>query len=237
MNGLPRRILAIGAHPDDVELGCAGTLARFLEAGSEVMLAVACQGDRGAAAGPDEGLAERRREEARQAASILDAPIYFLDFGDAEVYDTPETRQRFLHLLRTTRPELVITHGPTDYHDDHTRVGDLATKCTWFAASAGHVSDQPPLERPPALVFMDNLGGIAFEPTHLVDITSSIELKRRMLACHASQLERHDASISALDELAETLSRLRGLQCGVRYAEAFRAAALWGRRRVEPLFP
>jgi LmbE family N-acetylglucosaminyl deacetylase len=234
MSHLPRRILAVGAHPDDIELSCAGTLARFLRAGSSVQLAVACRGDRG---GEGAGLAERRRGEARRAAELLGAPIEFLELGDADVWDTPETRQLFVRLIRAVGPELVITHGPGDYHDDHVRVGDLATKCAWFAASAGHVTGQPPLAAPAAVVHMDYLAGVGFEPTHLVDITETMDLKRQMLACHESQLEREDSGIPRLGELAETLARLRGIQCGVAFAEGFRPALLWGRRRAEPLFP
>lgn len=239
MSALPRSVLALGAHPDDIELLCAGTLARFREAGSAVQLAVACRGDRGgpAAAEGSAALAERRKAEAERAAALLDAHVLFLGLGDGEVYDTPETRTRFIELFRIVQPELVITHGPTDYHDDHVRVGELAAKCAWFAASAGHQTAHPPLEAPPALVYMDNLAGIAFEPTHLVDITDTIELKRQMLACHSSQLARSDGGVHELEELAETLARLRGFQAGVPYAEGFRPALLWGRRRVEPLFP
>src|SRR5262249_12601130 len=149
-------------------LSCAGTLARFLRAGSSVHLAVACRGDRGGDA-PD--IAERRRQEATSAAEVLGAPIEFLGLGDADVWDTPETRTAFIRLFRAVGPELVITHGPDDYHDDHVRVGDLATKCAWFAASPGHVTGQAPLPAPAAVVYMDNLAGLHFEPTHLVDIT------------------------------------------------------------------
>lgn len=236
-DGLPRRVLAIGAHPDDIELACAGTLAKFILAGVAVQLAVACRGDRGGSAGIDPELAARRREEARSAAAILGAPISFLDLGDAAVGDTTEVRGRFLALLRRARPELVITHGPDDYHDDHVRVGELATTCSWFAASAGHDTGEAPLDRPPAVMYMDNLAGIACEPTHLVDISATIEVKRRMLACHRSQVSRRDGGIHRLDELAETLARLRGFQAGVSHAEGFRPAMLWGRRRVEPMFP
>jgi LmbE family N-acetylglucosaminyl deacetylase len=235
--GLPRRVLAIGAHPDDIELICAGTLARFLRAGSAVHLAVACRGDRGGSAGPDAALAERRAAEARSAAELLGAPLELLDFGDADVPVTPESKLLFVRLMRSVRPDLIITHGPTDYHDDHVRVGVLCTHCAWFAASPGHDTGQPPLETPPAIVYMDNVAGINFEPTHLVDITETIDLKRRMLACHQSQLGRDDSGISQLEDLAETLAKLRGFQCGVRYAEGFRAALLWGRRRPEPIFP
>jgi LmbE family N-acetylglucosaminyl deacetylase len=232
--GYPRRVLALGAHPDDIELLCAGTLARFLAAGCAVELAIACRGDRGgASAGPDPELAARRHEEARSAAAILGAPVHFLDFGDAGVWDSAESRQVVLQLLRETRPELILTHGPTDYHADHVRVGELACHCAWFAASAGHATGQPPLDGPPAVFYMDNLGGMGFEPTHLVDVTASFETKRRMLECHGSQLGRP----GGLAELAETLARLRGFQAGVDYAEGFRPATLWGRRRAEPVFP
>lgn len=232
--GLPRRVLAIGAHPDDLELSCAGTLARFVQAGSAVVMAVACRGDRG---GEGTSLAERRRAESVRAAEVLGAPIEFLDLGDADVWDTPETRAGFVRLIRAARPEMIITHAPSDYHDDHVRVGDLAAKCAWFAASAGHVTGQPPLGAPPAVVHMDNVAGVGFEPTHLVDITATIDLKRRMLACHESQLHRGDSAMPSLEDLAQTLARLRGFQCGVPFAEGFRPAPLWGRRRPEPILP
>src|SRR5207248_2846825 len=102
---------------------------------------------------------------------------------------------------------------------------------------AGHVTAEPPLERPPAVVYMDHVAGVNFEPTHLVDVSDVFDLKRRMLACHASQLARPDGGPAPLEELAETLARLRGFQCGVPYAEGFRAALLWGRRRPEPILP
>jgi LmbE family N-acetylglucosaminyl deacetylase len=236
--GLPRRVLAVSAHPDDIELSCAGTLARFLRAGTYVHLAIACRGDRGSTGcGPDQDLARRRAEEARQAAEILGAALDLLDVGDTEVDDTPEIRGRVLRLLRSVRPDLIITHAPTDYHQDHVRLGTLVANCAWFATSPGHDTGQPPLDALPTVVFMDNVAGMNFEPTHYVDITETIAVKRQMLACHQSQINRTDSGISRLEELAETLAKLRGFQCGVAYAEAFQAAPLWGRRRPEPIFP
>ncbi|WP_158633559.1 PIG-L deacetylase family protein [Tautonia sociabilis] len=235
--GLPGRVLAIAAHPDDIELLCAGTLARFLELGSSVHLAVVSKGDRGGPSGPDPSLADRRRAEAEAAAALLGAPIDFLGFGDSEVFDTPEARSRFVSVIRKARPELILTHAPEDYHIDHVRVGELATMASWFAASGGHMGEHPPLARPPAVVYMDTIAASNFEPSHYVDISEQIDLKRRMLACHASQTGRDDGGIHALQELAETQARLRGFQAGVRFAEAFRPAPLWGRRRAGPLLP
>lgn len=237
MAGLPKRVLAIGAHPDDIELSCAGTLARFLQAGSAVHVAVVCRGDNGGGAGSAEELAARREQEARRAAQLLGAPISFLGLADAEVRDDPDTRLLFLNLLRRTQPELILTHGPEDYHEDHRQVSSLVMKVSWFAASPGQETDLPPLPQPPAVVFMDHLAGIGFEPTHLVDVTETFALKQQMLACHASQTGRPDSGMHQLMELSETLARLRGLQCGVRYAEGFRPYAAFGRRRPEPLLP
>jgi LmbE family N-acetylglucosaminyl deacetylase len=235
---LPQRVLAIGAHPDDIELSCAGTLAKFGRAGSSIHMGIVCRGDRGSiGAGPDPALAQRRADEARRAAELLGAGVDFLDIGDAEVADTLETRLRFMRLLRSVRPDLIITHDPSDYHHDHIHVSRLATDCAWFATSPGHDTGQPPLDVMPAVFTMDNVAGINFEPTHLVDITETIDVKRGMLACHVSQLSRTDSGLSHLEELAETLAKLRGLQCGVAYAEGFRPALLWGRRRMEPVFP
>jgi LmbE family N-acetylglucosaminyl deacetylase len=236
---LPRRVLAVGAHPDDIELSCAGTLGQFLQAGSEVMLAVVTRGDRGGPADSADDLAATRRREAERSAAMLGAQVEFLGFGDGEVRDTPEGRRPLIDVLRRVRPDLVITHGPTDYHADHVAVCRLMEAASWFSASTGHVSvgNESPLDRPPALVYMENLAGVGFEPTHLVDITTTMELKRRMLACHVSQLARGDTGMSVLEEMAETLARLRGIQCGVRFAEGFRPALLWGRRTAEPIFP
>lgn len=231
---LPRSVLAVGAHPDDIELLCAGTLARFIAAGATVHLGVACNGNRG---GLGANLTALRRSEAHRAAEILGASITFLDLGDADVWDTPENRLRFIRLIQSARPELILSHGPTDYHDDHVRVGELVAKCAWFATSPSYATGIPSLDATPALFHLDNIAGINFEPTHLVDITQTMDVKRRMLACHVSQLARRESGFPALDEMAETQARFRGFQCGVAFAEGFRPALLWGRRRPEPVFP
>ena len=232
---LPQRILAVGAHPDDIELSCAGTLLRYLQAGCVVQMAVACRGDRGGSNDPDAG--SRREAEARAAAGVLGSSIEFLHLGDADVWDTAEVRRTFVGLLRRTRPELVITHAPDDYHADHVQVGDLVTKCAWFAASVGHVTEEAPLPEPPAVMYMDNVAAIRSDPTHLVDISGAMETKRRMLACHVSQIGRAGGGVHQLEEMMLAQGRLRGFQAGVRYAEGFRPALLFGRRRTEPLFP
>ena len=237
MSGLAKRVLAVGAHPDDVDLYCAGTLAKFLRAGTAVEVAVVCRGDKGGGELAADELAARRERESRQSAGILGVPIHFLGVGDAEVRDTPEIRRQVTELLRRAQAELVLTHSPDDYHDDHVQVSQLVLKCSWYAASPGHRTDSPPLAAPATVMFTDHLAGIGFEPTHCVDITETIEIKRQMLSCHGSQTARADSGMDQLLELSETLSRLRGFQCGVLHAEAFRPAPAFARRRAEPIFP
>lgn len=237
MGELPKRVLAVGAHPDDLELTCAGTLARFRAAGSEVILAVVCKGEKGGAAGSCQELAATREQEARAAAAILGATIHFLGLPDGAVFDTPQTRTMFVTLFRKTRPELIITHGPDDYHDDHVRVHHLALNASWFSASPGQRTEHPPLPVVPAVICADNMAGIRFDPTHYVDISQTYEIKRQMIECHVSQTSRADSGMHRLLEMAQTLARLRGLQCGVQYAEGFQPVSVFGRRRAEPLLP
>lgn len=232
----PARVLAIGAHPDDIEIYCAGTLARFIAIGTLVDVATVCRGDRGGAVPPEE-LALLRREEATAAAKELGATPHFLGLPDGEVSDEPATRDQFLELLRSTRPELILTHGPTDYHDDHVRVGEWVVKAAWQAANPGYSTRSPALRAPVPVFYFDNLAGIAFEPTHYVDITDHFAIKGRMFACHTSQIARSSDGRHRLVEPTEVLARLRGLQCGVRYAEAFRPVFQFGRSRAEPVFP
>lgn len=234
---LPKRVLAIGAHPDDIELCCAGTLARFVAAGSAIELAVVCKGDKGGATPSGHELATLREAESRKSAAVLGAPIHFLGLPDGAVFDTPQTRVMFLSLLRKVRPELVLTHSPGDYHDDHVQVSALAAKSSWFAASPGHRSEQSALSSPPAVMFFDHHAGAGFDPTHFVDVTTTIETKRRMLECHQSQLARTDSAMAELVARMESLARVRGWQCGVGYAEAFRAASSFGLCRPGTLLP
>lgn len=231
----PTRILAIGAHPDDAEIYWAGALARFVAAGAEVHLATVCRGDRGGAVPPLE-LAAMRKFEATEAAKILGGHAHFLDLDDGGVDESEPVRDLFLSLLRRTRPELVITHSPTDYHDDHVKVAKVTWKTSWQAATAAYATAEPVLPKPPALFYADNLASIGFEPTHLVDISSQWPIKERMFGCHASQIARSATGRHRLHGTAEAMARLRGEQAGVAYAEGFRPALDFGRRAIEPVF-
>ncbi len=232
------RILAVGAHPDDLEIGCAGTLARFVQEGHQVVMAHACTGDKGHGEIPHEELPRIRDREAQRAAEIIGAQAVCLGFPDCELYVNEESMIRFVDLIRTAKPDLIITHHPGDYHSDHNAVTKLIVDASFSATLAYYVTAQPPYPVAPPVFFMDNLAGLGFAPEEYVDISATMDIKRRALAQHDSQVTwiRDHHSTDVFD-LIETVARFRGLQCGVRYAEGFQALRAWGRVSARRLLP
>ena len=228
-----QRIMAVVAHPDDAELLCAGTLARAQADGAQTAICVMCQGDKGQPAARIANLAATRRKEMARAARLLGAQLLRADVPDSTLTDDPPTRRKLVGLMRRFRPTLVLAHWPHDYHTDHRAAGRLAEVATWLAASHGQKSRQRPLNRPPALWWMDTLSMQAFEPTLLIDVGPYVDLKRKMLRCHASQITRaDDPQFTSLIDLMERQVRMRGTQAGVEAAEAFRPHLAFGRTRA-----
>ncbi|MGE0756791.1 MAG: PIG-L deacetylase family protein [Pirellulaceae bacterium] len=226
------RVLAVVAHPDDAELLCAGTLARARRDGAAIGICVLCQGEKGQPASRIEQLGEVRRQEMAAAAELLGAELHWGGFPDGELYDGPDGRAALLIVYRIFRPTLILAHSVEDYHPDHRAAGVLAEAASWFAASPGHRPFEPPLPIQPALWWLDvvNLAGPA--PHFFIDVEEFVNLKHRMLRCHASQLRRSvDTAFQPLEELMERQYRMRGAQSGVRAAEAFRHHAAWKRTR------
>jgi N-acetylglucosamine malate deacetylase 1 len=227
------RVLAVVAHPDDAELLCAGTLARARADGAAIGICVLCQGDKGQPDPPLDNLAEVRRQEMAEAARLLGADLLTGDFADATLTDGPAERRRLVALLRRFQPTLVLGHCPEDYHPDHRAASALVESVTWFAASAGHATDEPVLATPPELWWLDALSLGSFQPGHFVDISAHVDVKRRMLACHRTQLARSgERAFAPLEQLMLQQCQARGLQAGVAAAEAFRVHLSWKRTRA-----
>lgn len=227
------RVLAVVAHPDDAELLCAGTLARARADGAAVGICVLCQGDKGQPTPPIHDLAAVRREEMAASAALLGAELLLGEMPDGALFDDQEERLQVTELFRRFRPTLVLAHSPDDYHADHRAASALAEAASWSCASAGQQTPSPPLPAPPALWWMDTITGAAFLPEFFIDVTAQVELKRRMLACHRSQLQRgSDRDFAPLDELMLQQCRARGAQADVAAAEAFRAHPAWKRARA-----
>lgn len=233
-------VLAVGCHPDDLEIGCGGTLAKFAALGHRVTMVHVANGDKGhKVIGPDE-LARIRAKEAADAGKLIGADVIGLGVPDLAVRsDDPQLVEALAEVIRRTKPDLIITHPPEDYMKDHMEVSSAVFDAS-FAATVPHYSPQkgPAHDKVVPLYYMDTLAGVNFIPTIYVDITDYIETKIRMNACHESQikwLKEHDG-IDFLD-FVRTCSKFRGLQCGKAYAEGFTQCLAWPRLTTERLLP
>ena len=227
------RILAIHAHPDDVEFQCAGTLALLRAAGHHVTIATMTPGDCGSAEHDAETIAAIRRGEARASAELIGAEYVCLEFRDLAIVDDDESRRRVTEALRRARPDLVLTAPPVDYLCDHEITSALVRNACFFAPIPNYATRQwepaPPLGRIPHLYYVDPIevidrDGRPVGADFYVDVTSVFETKRAMLACHASQrdwLWRQHGLDEYLDSQARWSAR-RGAEIGVAHAEAFR---------------
>ncbi len=232
-------ILAIGCHPDDLEIGCAGTLAKCAERGDRVIMCHVANGNLGHVVIMPDELREMRTKEAENAAALIGAESINIDVGDMHVEASErETINRLIEVVRYAKPDLIITHNPDDYMRDHQQTSQLAFHAS-FGSSIPHI--QTATEAYGEIVpifYMDTLAGINFVPTEYVDVTETIETKLKMLACHESQIKwmlEHD-KIDFID-FVRTCSKYRGLQCGVPYAEGFRQYAGWPRFSTKRLLP
>ena len=223
-------ILAIHAHPDDIELLAAGTLALLASAGHQITLATVTAGDCGSADSDREEIARVRRLEASKSAALIGAPYLCAELPDLAVFSDDPSRRRITELIRQARPELVLTASPADYHPDH-EATSLLVRDACFAATATnyHTGDAQPLRAIPHLFFMDPVGGRDREgrpivPEFGVDVGATFETKCAMLEAHESQkawmLKQHGIS----DFLASMVawSQRRGADYGVQVAEGFR---------------
>jgi LmbE family N-acetylglucosaminyl deacetylase len=232
------RVLAVGAHPDDLEILCAGTLAKYARQGAQVSMAVATNGEVGSATLPKSEIAAIREEEARRAASIIGADFYWLGYPDEFLFSTDETRLRFLDLVRQARPDVILAHAPSDYHPDHRASGEILWDIRVMTTVPNIKTEHPPCEKIPEIFYMDTLAGIDFIPEFYVDVSETFEAKKKMLACHESQAHwLEDQYEMSYLEFIEHVGRFRGLQAGVKYAEAFRSSPTWPKRPHGPLLP
>lgn len=232
------RVLAVGAHPDDLELLCAGTLVKYRKQGHTVIMAHMCMGDKGHFTIPPEELSKIRAEEAKKSAELIGAEIISGGFPDLELLINEETRKVAVDIIRQSKPDIIITHYPEDYMVDHVNTSKLIIDASFTATLPHFKTDFPAHNIIPPIFFMDTLAGINFLPTEYVDITEEMEMKEKMLLCHQSQyvwLRDHD-HIDYVDFM-KNLSKFRGIQCGVTYAEGFRQYQVWGRIVPRRLLP
>lgn len=216
-------VLAVTCHPDDLEIHCAGTLLKCKERGDRVVVCHLCSGDLGHMVIPPEELKQIRAKEAQNSAAIGGFEYMYGGFDDLSIYDNNKAaRDMVVDVIRQVDPDFIITHSPDDYMPDHVATSKLVFEAS-FTASVPHYRTTVDKEaKVVPIYYMSPSYGINFNPTEYVDISDCMEQKIAMLNCHESQvvwLKDHD-NID-LAETSRAISRFRGIQCGVTYAEGF----------------
>jgi LmbE family N-acetylglucosaminyl deacetylase len=205
--GRPLNVVCVGAHPDDPESGCGGTLARYAAAGHHVAVVYLTRGEAGIKGKSHDEAAAIRTAEAEAACKVLGAKPLFAGQIDGATEVTRERAQALLKLLAAEEPDVVFTHWPIDTHPDH-QAASLLTLRAYLASP-----------RRFALYFFEVDSGsqtLGFVPTVYVDITASREKKKQALFTHKSQdgegiYRKHH----------EVMEDYRGRELGVAAAEAF----------------
>jgi len=222
-------ILAFGAHPDDVEFLCAGTLLKYHDAGHKIFIALTTSGNTGSneTASKEETAAMREKEQL-EAAKFYDAQVRFLRFDDEGLQDTPQTRRAVLTAIRWANPDVILTNPPWDPSTDHGMTGRLVTQVLLSVGGKQHPADLPPIDKTPQVFFWDIPAGMGFQPEVYVDISDVIERKLQAIAAHKSQYAWMNEFME--DDFADycrALSGYRGFQAGKKYAEGFVAHKMY----------
>jgi LmbE family N-acetylglucosaminyl deacetylase len=226
----PQRALAIGAHPDDIELGAGATLARWARSGTALTLLVATDGRAGTWSPTEDPaeLAARRAREASAAAGILGAGLRLLGIPDGHLHDAPLLAWRLALAIRAVRPEVVLVHDPVHasrIHPDHRALGEHALEAIVLAREPALWHWLAPAHRPRLVALYETPAPTHAEPIAPADLTTKV----RLLACHESQyatsygVGEEDDPIAVLSERVLTRATRDGALFAVEGpAELFR---------------
>ena len=214
-------VLAVGAHPDDVELTCAGTLVTLHSHGRRFGIVDLTRGEMGT-----RGTASIREQEARRSAEILGAEFReTLDFGDGGLVRSRENELVLIDLIRREKPRLILTSYPDDRHPDHRRAGELVTDAAFYAGLP-KISTRYAAHRPQQTIYYST--GYVHAPSFVVDVTAAMEKRRTAVRSYASQLHNPQSReprtlLSQEPFLAAIEARARhfGFLIGVEFGEGF----------------
>jgi N-acetylglucosamine malate deacetylase 1 len=224
--------IAIAAHPDDIEFLMSGTLMLLRKEGYKIHYWNLANGCCGSSKHDAQTIAKMRRDEARAAAKAIGATYYESICNDLEIFYDRPTLAKVAAVIREVAPEIVLTHSPVDYMEDHTNTCRLAVTAAFSRGMPNFATDPPrPAVNDPVTVYhaqpyshRDPLGNI-IEPALVVDTTDLIDLKKKMLSKHVSQKEWLDESQgvnSYLDTMAELDAEVGRMSSIFKYAEGWR---------------
>ncbi len=225
-------VLAIAAHPDDIEFLMSGTLMRLAEAGYALHYWNLADGCCGSTITDRATTAEIRRAEAQQAAASIGATFHESICHDLEIFYDRETLAKVAFVIRDVQPRIILTHPPVDYMEDHTNTCRLAVTAAFTRGMPNFSVDPPrPISGQKVTIYhaqpypnRDPLGQVV-RPTLAVDVAELNPRKRQMLACHASQKQWLDES-QGVDSYLDAMERMSaevGAMTGCfTHAEGFR---------------
>lgn len=193
-------ILAIGAHPDDIEFGCGGTLIKYALKRHAVHLLIMTDGGKG-------GDPAERRKEQEEAVKVLGAQqLFWGGYQDTEVPIERDLIQKVEGVLHRVRPELILVHWGDDTHQDHRHLSTSVVTASRYTRN---------------VLFYEGPTTANFTPSIFVDIDAVLEQKLKTLAAHASQVVKTGVEGLSIVDLARAAAHFRGIQGRVRNAEGF----------------
>jgi LmbE family N-acetylglucosaminyl deacetylase len=193
-------ILAIGAHPDDIEYGCAGTLIKYAERGHHIYLMVLTSGQEG-------GSSEIRKQEQENAAELMSVQkIFWGGYNDTQLPLNKELIEKIEEVLGEVNPDLILVNYGDDTHQDHRILTQATMSATRYVRN---------------VLFFEVPTTQNFNPQVFVDISDTLEQKFKVLEAHASQVMKTNIEDMYIIELAQANATFRGIQGRVKFAEAF----------------
>ena len=196
------KYLFIGAHPDDIEFSCGGTILRLLKEGHEVCLLVMTSGSNSL-----KGKKQQRRVEQEMAFAYSGAQeMILLDYEDGAVSVTADSVRQISRILEDMKPDFVITHYPDDSHQDHRNVAAIVKSAT---------------RRKYSLLYYNSYSSVNFKASLFVDITNYVKGKEELLRAFESQIIKYEERGIDFIELSILINKLNGYEGNASYAETF----------------
>lgn len=193
-------VLALGAHPDDIEAGCGGALLRYARAGHRVFLMIMTEGELG-------GAAQVRKSEQADAAKILGVEkLFWGGYPDTAIPHDRGLVQKIEQVVREVDPQVIFVHFPEDTHQDHRQVAMSTVTATRYTKN---------------VLFYEGPTTQHFSPTVYVDIDTVLDDKIKALQAHASQVNKTNVEGLSIVDVTRSAAHFRGIQGRVRNAEAF----------------
>ncbi len=195
-------ILPIGAHPDDIEFGCGGSLIKYARAGHNIYLLVLTTGEVG-------GSPEVRQKEQEAAAKIIGVKdLYWGGFEDTQLVDNLSLILKIEGVVRKVTPDIVFLNNINDVHQDHRAAAQAGLSATRYIRE---------------VLFYEVPTTQGFEPDIFIDIGEVLEQKAELLKTHTSQTHKTRVENLNIVESAQSCANFRGFQGRVKYAEGFKA--------------